>query len=322
MGGDGGNGPPITARLRQALKPTLFKALVPIERANRKEYRLDDPPGFVIGPPRSATTLVRHLISSGLRTSYFSNLTTSTVFALGYPLPLTTAWIVNRMGWAGGRGHRFHNSYGKIDGPGAPTEGEVIWGHWFGTRYDAVAPGTISNEAASDMYRAVAGTAHILGAPFVNKTTALSLRLQAMLEVFPDAYFLRLHRDPLDIAQSIYIGRTTRYDEWLGARPPECVDMHGVELTTQVATQVFHIERRIDESVSRIGADRFLDVPYADVCDAPQRMLSSIVGFMKEHGVRADQVRPVPDRFEMSAGQKVDDVTYAALRRALNRLAG
>ena len=306
--------------MRQALKPTLFRMLAPIEKANRKNYRLEHPPGFVIGPPRSATTLVRHLLSTGLETSYFSNLTTSTVFALGYPLPLTSALIVTKMGWAGGRSNRFENDYGRIDGPGAPTEGEVVWGHWFGTRYEAVDPGSVPAHTAAEMRRAVAGTAHIMGAPFVNKTTALSLRLEALVEVFPDAYFLRVRRDPLNIAQSIYIARTTRYEDWLGARPPECLEMSDAPLTEQIGAQVFHIERRIDESAGRIGEERFLNVPYTEVCADPQETLNSIVSFMQARGVPATQVRPVPEMFDRSQGQKVDDVTYAALRRELDRL--
>lgn len=322
MGGDGGTRPPIAARVRQAIKPALFRLLAPIEKANRKDYPLEHPPGFVIGPPRSATTLVRHLLSTGLQTSYFSNMTTSTVFALGYPLPLTSAWIVTKMGWLGGRGTDFVNDYGRIDGPGAPTEGEVVWGHWFGTRYDKVAPGDVSSDSAQAMRRAVAGTAHIMGAPFVNKTTALSLRLEALVEIFPKAYFLRVRRNPLNIAQSIYIARTTRYEDWLGARPPECIGLTEQPLTAQVAAQVFHVERRIDDSVHRIGSDRVLDVRYADVCAAPQHTFDRIISFMNERGVAARQIRPVPERFEESRGQKVDDITYAGLQRELDRLSG
>lgn len=306
----------MTLRLRQPAKRVLFRVMAPVEMAMRRDYQLTYPPGFVVGPPRSGTTLIRTLLSTGLKTSYFSNLTASTAFALGRPLPATTSWLARRLGVSGG----FRSEYGRIDGPGAPAEGEVIWQYWFGNRHDPVAPGQLSDEQSASMYRGVAAAEHMLRAPFINKTTTLALRVEALVDVFENAYFLRVHRDPIDTAQSIYIARTSKYPDWIGARPPECLESDDDDLVNQVAKQVFYINRRLDASAEAVGNTRFLDVDYSKVCHEPRSEFERIREFLDARGVRTEKSGRLPNSFRWSHGQKVDDVTYTRLARALEAL--
>ena len=311
--------PRLDARIRQKLKPTMFRGLSHIERMSRRTYELQCAPGFIIGPPRSGTTVIRQVLSAGLRTSYFTNLMAAGVSGAGLTLPITTTWLARRMGWFGAQA-RFANDHGKIEGAGAPAEGELIWATWFGSRYDPVTPAELVAEQRAAMYRSVAAVESIVGAPFVNKTTALSVRIEALCSVFPDAYFLRVRRDPRDTAQSIYLARTSRYPGWLGARPRECADMEDADMIDQVCAQVVHTERHIDRSALEVGGERFIDVHYRQWCETPLAEFERVRQFMEHRGATAQSLRSVPRKFEMSHGQKVDDDTYERMKAALSGL--
>jgi len=297
----------------------MFYGLNVLEKVQRGEYKLQYSPTFIVSPPRAGTTLTRQVVSWAIPTSYFSNLTAISSFHLGKPLPITTAKMAKRMEGDQNLGS-FESNFGRTEGRGAPAEGETIWAYWFRNRYGPVEPEEVSPRQAQGMYRAVAATEHIFGLPFFNKTTVLSLRIQAVRKVFPNALFIQVMRDPLDTAQSIYKARTTRYPQWLGARPRECENIDGKSVLEQVCEQVYYVEKNIARERTAVGEQAFLTVHYKDVCQNPQREAERIAAFMDANGAPAKLTRPLPESFELSHGRKVEEAEYNEMRRLLDRL--
>ena len=305
-------------RLQRLQYKAIFKSLNLIEKAITKNYTLKYPPIFIISPPRSGTTLTRQVLASTFPTSYFSNFTSMSTLHVGRPLPITTAYLVKRFGQTDLGS--FENSYGRTHGRSAPAEGETIWGHWFGKRYEAVEPEELTAEQQAQMYRAVAATETIFGAPFLNKTTTLSLRIRAVVKTFPNALFIQVTRDPLDSAQSIYLARTTRYQRWLGAMPKECEATEKKSVVEQVCDQIYYIEKNIAYERSILGDERFTSVSYKDLCENPTREVGRIVEFLAGHGVPAKLSKSLPDSFKFSHGQKIDETPYLVMKHYLDNL--
>lgn len=305
-------------RLQRLQYKALFKGLVIIEKAITKKYTLKFPPIFIVSPPRSGTTLTRQVLAWTFPTSYFSNFTSMSTLHAGRPLPITTAYLVKRFGQT--ELGSFENSYGRTHGRSAPAEGETIWGYWFKARYTAVEPQDLSAEQQSQMYRAVAATENIFGAPFLNKTTTLSLRIRAIVKTFPQALFIQVTRDPLDSAQSIYLARTNRYPHWLGAMPKECEASEKRNIIEQVCDQIYYIEKNIAYERSILGDERFTSVAYKDLCDNPTREVGRIVEFLAGHGVPAKISNPLPGSFKFSQGQKIDETPYLVMKHYLDHL--
>ena len=297
----------------------MFYGLNVLEKAQRGEYKLQYSPTFIVSPPRAGTTLTRQVVSWAIPTSYFSNLTAVSSFHLGKPLPITTAKMAKRMGGDQNLGS-FESNFGRTEGRGAPAEGETIWAYWFRNRYGPVSPEDVSPQQAQSMYQAVAATEQVFGLPFFNKTTVLSLRIQAIRKVFPTALFIQVMRDPLDTAQSIYKARTTRYPTWLGARPPECENIDGKSVLQQVCEQVYYVEKFIARERTAVGEKAFLTVHYKDVCQNPQREAERIAAFMDANGAPAKLTRPLPESFKLSHGRKVEEPEYHEMRRLLDKL--
>ncbi len=310
---------------RRAVRRQLFRRLAVLESTPLDRESLRFSPTFVVGPPRAGTTLVRQLIAWGLSTCYFTNLVAGTCAWLGYPLPLVGGTIVR---WLHGplptdrryRARPFTSRYGQIDGRAAPAEGEVLWGRLFGNRYGPVQPEDLSPARIRAIRRAVIATEQVFAVPFINKTSTLSLRIRAIVRVFPSALFIHVKRDPWDTAQSILVARRSAYPKWLGARPPECQPLVGKDIGDQVCEQVFHVERNIARERAMVGGHRFLSVSYRDACLDPRAELQRIRAFMRRNGAPVRPVRAVPEAFPFSHGCKVELPEYRALQSRLAQL--
>ena len=312
--------------LRRYARHQCFRAMAVAERATAREYRLRYSPTFIVGPARSGTTLVRQVVAWGLSTCHFTNLLAEAQLQVGYPLPVITAKIIR---WLHGsppldrhyRADPFHNTYGHIRGRTAPAEGEMLWAHWFGSRYSPVSPEELDPTCARAMYQAVAATENVFELPFVNKTTALSVRIEALAQTFPSASFIHVRRNRVDTAQSIIRARRAEYPEWLGAKPRECEGLESEPLHHQVCKQVHYVERAIVKARRTIGDDRFLSISYRDVCENARREVSRIGEFMIRHGAPARPARAIPETFTFSHGRKIPESEYKDLRHCMELLA-
>lgn len=311
---------------RRRMRRQAFRLLALLERFAPRDPRLQFSPTFIVGPPRSGSTLTRQLVAWGLPTCHFTNLVAGSRYVLKYPLPFAGALLVRSLHGSPPADRRyrrgpFRNEYGNVPGASAPAESELIWGDWFGTRYGPVDPADLSEEQIARIRRAVAVTEQVFGLPFVNKTSTLSLRIRALARIFPTALFIEVVRDPLDTAQSLFRARSTQYPGWLGARPAECEPVKGKSLRRQVCEQVHYVERRIARARRALGEDRFLSVHYQDICRNPESELDRIAAFMSDGGAPVRRIRPVPSSFRFSHGCKIDPSDYEALRRCLREVA-
>lgn len=315
------NGAEAQPVIKAGAKRGIFSALSWLEQNFSGEYELRYSPTFIIGPPRSGTTLVRQLIAWAIPTSYFSNFTRASWHMLGYPLPVMTARVVK---WLGLTRHTpsFESEYGFTPGIGRPVEGGDIWNYYFETYNAPVEPEQLSPEQQRRIYQAVAATERIFDLPFVNKTVDLSVRIRALVEIFPDALFIQVVRDPLDVAQSLFKAHVYDYAdrEFFSTRPKEYETLRHQSPIEQVCGQVYYIERNIAFERSVVGPDRFLTVSYQDICQKPGHELERVTEFMNSRGAPARLVRPVPASFPYSNGRKVDEANYQAMAACLEQL--
>lgn len=297
-----------------------FKTLSYIEKQLPEDYELRYSPTFIVGAPRTGSTLTMQLVTWAIPTSYFNNLTTSSYQILGYPLPHTTARLGKLLRLANNY-PIFESSEGNIKGRARSTEGTDIWEFWFGSRRSPVEPEELSSSQIRLIYQAVAVTEHTFDLPFVNKTINLALRIRALAKVFPSAIFIQIVRDPVDVAQSIYKIRLGKPDRgYFGARPRECEGQDDRNLIEQVCEQVYYIEKNIAFERSVVGENRFLTVAYEDVCKNPLKELYRIAEFMNNNGAPAKVVRSVPPFFKAHQGSKIAKDEYITMCELLEKL--
>lgn len=292
-----------------------YRLLGSVEPLISKPRSRIHPPTFIIGPPRSGTTLVALVIVKAFCRSFFSRIAISLCLVNGSPKPEVSSRVTRLATRLFSGVSKFENRYGKSRRITAPTESEIIWHSLFGTKYDAVDPASISRSQRDAIEQVVAATENGFGArPFVDKATTASVRIEVLRAVFPDAVFIRVTRDRMSVAQSIIIARQRpRFRDWIGARPKQCLGMENESVERQACAQIHYTERGIDEAIKSVGEENFLTIRYSDVCADPNRQIRRVGAFFAAHGIPGECDGLELDSFIESRGQKVSDSQYATI---------
>jgi hypothetical protein len=221
-------------------------------------------PIFLIGAPRTGSTLLFQLLAQRYRLSYISNL-----MALA-PRYLVRLCRLSPGLCTGYQGGIRESSFGYVPGLSAPNEAGQLMRHWFVEDPDA---------RHAEMVRAtVASLGRIAKAPMFFKNQANTLRLPAVQRIFPNARLLYLRRDMRFTAQSLILVRRHLFgsaDHWWSVAPPGHKDVQAREPLYQVLWQV----ERLEELALAACLDRpaqSIIVNYETLCTEPTHTLERI----------------------------------------------
>lgn len=278
-------------------------------------------PTFLVGPPRSGTTLLYQSMCRCLKVAFPTNLMVKMEWH-GAPRLHNTARAL--IGSGVKEDEAFSSEYGHTIGWTAPHEAGQVWNRWFPFKRHHAPNGTLSPEEIAAARQFVATVERGYDAPFVNKNVMHSMRIESFVELFPEALFVEVLRDPLMTAQSILIYRQKSADPqaWWSVTPKEVDDLLGLSPAEQSAAQVYYIQKQIDADRARLGAERFLTIRYQDFCSDPNGVLGRIAGFMGERGAPTEQVGRLPETFRYSSERRVSESDFDTLRQTLVNLGG
>lgn len=292
---------------KQLLWSILKFFLMPLEfleyeKLMLSKSRLKYPPIFIIGPPRSGTTLLYQLLVHHFHLAHFKN-TTSPFFRV----PVMTTKLILQFLKPGPYMSDFTSEYGVSHGWMAPGEAGEIWNRWYPTEdkegYNYTPTGYLSDRNKHIIYETIALMEDIFQAPFINKNTKNSVRIQSLAEVFPDALFIQICRNPFDIANSILKARKERgksVDDWWSAMPKEINQLKNKNYLEQICGQVFYIEKNIKEDIEKIGTEKLKIIDYETLCKHPQNQMDEIKAFLNTHGCSIQIKNEIPESFVRS----------------------
>jgi hypothetical protein len=226
----------------------------------------EEPQVFILGLPRSGTTLVYQYIAHRLRVAYFTNGVGSHPMA-----PCVVTYWQNRVN----RPYEsdFESRYGKVRGPLAPREAGAFWNrHFDPERYQTFEE--IPPRKIDAVRRTVWRIQRLYGdVPFVNKNVKHLLRIDALKRIFPRSLFLVVERDTKDVALSLLRARHAGSDDprrWLSARPPDYDALRELPAASQVAGQCRALAAKLEADLEGLPEERVLRVPYERFCERPE----------------------------------------------------
>lgn len=236
-------------------------------------------PVFVIGAPRTGTTVLYDFLTSSFESAYLTN-----AAALLFRSPM----LATRLFSPGLAPRRFRgrSRMGYVPGVRAPSEAGALNRFWFADEGVPAPP-------AARIRAFVGALSARLGGSLVIKNVYNSFRLPRILEVFPEAIFVLVRRDVRFAAQSLLLARRELYgsdEEWFSLKPPEYDEVRDLPPIDQVVRQVLCIERHILDARRQLGISRFMTVRYEEFCRSPQTVAERMAEGFRGWGARLEPV--------------------------------
>lgn len=301
---------------KSILRGTVHTVLAPLEaRMLAQEPSAQWPHVFILGAPRSGTSLFYELMVTGFDFSYFSNL--SHRF---YKTPLAATRVGS--GLVAAHKPTYQSDYGHISGWAAPNEGGWIWQRWLED-----GPWTderiLPSLPAQEIRATLAGMSALANAPFINKNVMHSNRVRLLDALFPGCLFLEVRRDASDTARSIIRaqrrnkGHKRDSEGWWSVRPSNAGGDTDIE---RACRQVIGVAQDIERDCAHVGADRHLRIDYEALCANPKQVLANVAQFLGPHGVPVSSLprAPVPDSFTLRASRPLADQEETLLEQMLS----
>jgi hypothetical protein len=273
-------------------------------------------PVFMIGAPRSGTTLIYQLLLNRFKFTYFSN------FIAKHAENPVAAAIVQKLIYENNSQFGFTSRYGSTEGELGPSEFGELWYRWFPRVPNIyVQKKSVSRKALKELRNVLLGVMAVNMKPILIKNTFNSMRIAPLVEAFPESSFIVCHREPQYVAQSLLRGRIDLFgnkNAWWSVPPKEYGQIKDHYAWEQVAEQVHYIYKQIAEDEKRYGSERFCHVNYADMCKDPNRTLSEIADFLRDRGTPlTEKETPIPASFEESKNVSINETSFRLIEDKL-----
>lgn len=267
---------------------------------------------LVCGPPRSGTTLVAQYLINTFEVCYLNNLTS--LFPRS-PI-LANRWFGR---YARLRPGPYAAYYGKSRGLSDPNDALYVWDRWLGSDRHRV-PTRLERGAEQLMPRFFGALETHYGLPVVNKVNRLNTCAHLVAEHLENAWFLCVRRDPLMLAQSLYVAREEIGGDLGRAYGVQHPDRNKKDPVDDVCRQVVFHERQAREQQRLLGERRFRIIQYEEFCERPfalARAVSDEPGGLAWRGSPEEAGKQV---FRVSQKQKLPTETFERMRQRLSDL--
>jgi len=280
---------------------------------------------YLVGLPRSGTTLFSQVVSRYFRVGYIDNL-------------IARFWMRPRVGIAlsravlgsdSGRGIRLDSEFGNSPDAAGPHEFGYFWRYWL--RLDESNTHSVDAQQLTrvdrDGLRATLEDEILapFALPAVFKNVGCGFCASFLTELHPRSLFVFIRRNPIEVGRSILDARIKRYGsyaDWWSLKPSNFADIAklpdpGVQVANQIAGCLRDFERGLSEPNVRL-----LVVDYEQLCSAPSEVLASISRAVGELGYDLAPAGEPPAAFSKSSGKLLPKELEQTLSATLADLLG
>ncbi|MCI4669348.1 MAG: sulfotransferase [Bacteroidia bacterium] len=289
------------------------------ERAKyRKAPMPSEPIIFVVGAPRSGTTLAGQSLIMNLPVNYFNNLTS--VF------PYSPITAMNNFGWMLNKDKKYVNTsslYGRTVKWSEPNDALYFWDRWMDKNRKKI-PQSFSEEQKKDIQQFFGAFELYHKGPLLQKVNRMNTFAHLVADVLPNARFVCLDRSPIFHAQSLLVARRFIHGDdskSYGIQGDKPEDLLPTENPIEsVCKQVIFHKEIIQKQKERIGDERFIHMPYESFCGNP-------VGWVKEISERFLGFSPEEKELEkniptmkLSSKVKIDKNEFDEIIKTFKRI--
>lgn len=307
------------AKTRQLVKFGIQKADRSLARmtplSQEKNRPINYKPIFIVGGPRSGSTLVSQVMISSFRFAYINNVVAQ------FPQSAATIAKLLRVGsWPVPK--QTESLYGDTRGPNGASEAGAIWDWIFPwSDHHSVSETELTAHSRASLLELVSGLTETYQAPLLTKNLWNSVRIQAILSVIPSALFVVMLRDPVQMAESIARGRVRALGDRSGfwsIRPKDILTDPPIDPLEHAIRQIHLTYSEIDEAIQNSNASQFFFLKYESFCHNPADELSRFDDFARQQGEILAVRQDPPPEFTVSTGHGEELIRYeSAIREGL-----
>lgn len=226
--------------------------------------KLKHQPIFIIGAPRTGSTILYQALTNYYEVFYVDNLN-----AHFYKNFFFGSWL-SRFIYRNKPHDNFSSSHGNTASFGlhSPSECGSFWYRWLPRDKHFVDHGEISNKAIKNIRTEITAVINCANKPLVFKNLNAGQRLRLLKEAFPDAKFIFLKRDPRFVVNSIMNARNKvgcNPNEFWGIKPKNFLELTALAEADMCIAQVYYIEKQISEDLQLFNRKNVFEMHYEDL---------------------------------------------------------
>ena len=267
----------------------IAKIVKPIDSYIMKKKRiikdLKYPPIFIIGAPRTGSTLIYQVITNYFNLCYISN------FSASFFHSLYTGMIIEETLLGNSPHNLYCSRYGMSGGLRGPNECGQFWYRWFPKDRHFIDGYELSKEELKDIRTIIGAITEKFSKPIIFKNLNNGQRLRVIQKILPESLFIFVKRDPVFTAQSILSGRYEFYrnkNKWLSVMPRNVYELKKKHYTEQVVKQVYYLEKQIYEDLKIFPEKQHIILSYENFCKNTTQELKRLKNYFIRNNVKVN----------------------------------
>lgn len=256
---------------------------------------------YIVGAPRSGTTILSQLISRYLPVGYINN-----IIARFWRCPSVGIRLSKiLLGDKGRNSISFESSYGYTNNVAGPHEFGYFWRHWLpidnspSHHLDAHSLSQIDVAAFRNALQIE--ILREFDSPVVFKNIICGFHAKFLCNLHPRSLFVNIERDLHDTCSSILSARMARYGSysaWWSIKPSSFIKKPD-NVVDQVVLQVLDTRREFSEELKDVTCP-VIHIDYRSLCENPKDVLELIVEKINELGPQPTSLLDCPPVLKIS----------------------
>jgi len=230
---------------------------------------------FVVGVPRSGTTLLAQLLAHSFDIGYINN------FVARFWLAPVTGIRLSKILFTE-KHTDFQSRYATTSHITDLHAFGYFWRYWF--RAKTLSDLAQAQERAgeidwSGLRRTLLNIQHEFDKPLVFKNLFGGSYIAQFLRLLERVVFIYIERDPVDSAISILKARREYFADvnlWWSTVPPEYERLKDRPYMEQIAGQVYYLRKLYREQLAAVRQERIVSLTYQELCEKPLDILQRI----------------------------------------------
>ncbi len=285
-------------------------ALSRFERTNEKsDFSVTTPPIFILGAPRSGTTLFYQSLVLEFDFAYLSNLHCR-LFGAPYLAEKISDYQSKYR-----RNPTFKSRFGSTKNWFSPSECGEYWYRFFRRSPQFVSLADAEDQKLIDLKTSYYALQNTANKPVVFKNLLTVLRLEPILEVFPDALFLYVRRDEAENAHSILAARKALYNDyskWFSLEPLSLDQISLLSPEKQAVEQIRAVHSLVKKSLKG-KEDQLFELDYEAFCNDPELIMNNVSSFLTKNEFTHSRNSIIKEPFNKSSKITIDEELYSKL---------